>query len=283
MKSAPLSPTRNVSALAREHGVSRSTIRRRLANGWTPAATQGIEVLPPAPPVVRQRPGVAAVLVIVAINIAVLALVINAQAGWRFSTTPLASWTFAGLSVAADLLAIVLPTAALALWRTGRPGVAALAWLTWTVAATLATLASVGFVELHTSDTAAGRRAIVATSTAITDQRTAAIAAALLAADAARKAREAECESRGPRCRDRESDERTALATVTSAIAVPVPAIATIADPDPQVTAALRLARWIGFDVTTAGVVNLRLALMATLPNIAGLVLAFGIVLRGRT
>ena len=35
----------NISALAREHGVSRTTIRRRLANGWTPPK---IEVLPPA-------------------------------------------------------------------------------------------------------------------------------------------------------------------------------------------------------------------------------------------
>jgi len=29
----------NVSALAREHGVSRATIRRRLVNGWTPPVT----------------------------------------------------------------------------------------------------------------------------------------------------------------------------------------------------------------------------------------------------
>jgi len=41
---APLNKT----ALARQYGVSWTTIRRRLANGWTPAV---VEVLPPEPAV----------------------------------------------------------------------------------------------------------------------------------------------------------------------------------------------------------------------------------------
>jgi hypothetical protein len=225
-------------------------------------------------------PGVATVLVAVAIGIAALAIVINGQAGWRLGGTLLASVTFAGMAMTADLLATTLPTAAVGLWHARRPGVAVLAWLTWTLAATLTTLSSVGYVELHTRDTAAGRHAIVATSAALTDQREAGIAAAQLAANAARRAREAECEVRGPRCRERETDERTALATLTRAIAVPIPAVATIADADPQVTAALRLVRWAGLKLATDDVVNLRLALMAILPNIAGLVLAFGSALR---
>jgi hypothetical protein len=35
----------NISALAREHGVSRATIRRRLANGWQPPITVGGEIV----------------------------------------------------------------------------------------------------------------------------------------------------------------------------------------------------------------------------------------------
>ncbi len=35
----------NISALAREHGVSRQTIRRRLANGWKPPATIDGEII----------------------------------------------------------------------------------------------------------------------------------------------------------------------------------------------------------------------------------------------
>jgi hypothetical protein len=134
---------------------------------------------------------VAATLVIVATGIGALATVINGQAGWRLGSSLLASVTFAGMAVAADLLALILPTAAASLWHARRPGMAVLAWLTWTLAATLTTLASIGYVELHTSDTAAGRRAIVATRAAVTDQRAAGIAAAQLAANAARRAQSA--------------------------------------------------------------------------------------------
>jgi hypothetical protein len=274
-------PTPNVSALAREHGVSASTIRRWLAKGWTPAP---VEVLPPCPSPVQPASTPwrldAIILVAIAAALGALALAINAQTGWRFGTTTLAAATFASLSVAADLLAIILPSTGLALWRARRLVLATTAWTTWTIAAMLAALGSLGFVELHTSDTAAARHAIIATSTALANQREAGVAAAQVAAEAATKARVAECDIRGPRCRDREADERRALAALNDAIAAPVPTVATIGAADPQVTAALRLATWAGLKVTADDVVNLRLALMATLANIAGLVLAFGIALR---
>src|SRR5215831_13162968 len=161
----------NVSALAREHGVSRATIRRRLEKGWAPASRPppSIKTPPSAPvpgqPAAKERPvaaamwpGAATVLVAVAIGIAFLAIIINGQSGWRLGGTLLASVTFAGMAVAADLLAITLPTAAVSLWHVKRPGVAGLALLTWALAAMLTTLSSVGYVELHTSDAAAGRR-----------------------------------------------------------------------------------------------------------------------------
>ncbi len=169
--------------------------------------------------------------------------------------------------MAGDLLAIVLPSTAIALWHGRRPVLATAAWTTWMVAAALAWMGSLGFNELHISDTAARRQAIVATSVAAADQRSASITAAQLAATAAAKAREAECVKRGPLCRDREADERAALTALNAAIAAPVPTVATIADADPQVTAALRLATWVGLKVTAEDVVNLRLALMAMMPN----------------
>jgi hypothetical protein len=46
------------------------------------------------------------------------------------------------------------------------------------------------------------------------------------------------------------------------------------------VSAALKLAKWLGLEVTADGVANLRLALLALLPNVSGLVFAFGIALR---
>src|SRR5712671_2955282 len=37
----------NISALARQQGVSRQTMRRRLANGWQPSGPPSIEILSP--------------------------------------------------------------------------------------------------------------------------------------------------------------------------------------------------------------------------------------------
>jgi hypothetical protein len=320
----------NISALAREHGVSRKTIRRRLAAGWRPdAPTLGVPMGAPEtatetatgrdlvaaapssppiplgapvgvpghdaptpmgggrlevlPPVAHSSSSGALILIAVALAIGALALAINGQTGWRFGTTTFAAITFASLSVAADVLAITLPAAAVALWHARRRGLAVAAWIVAGVALTGAALASLGFAELHLGDTAAGRHAIVATSSALADQRTARIAAAERAASVATKAREGECAVRGPRCREREAEERTALSALTDAIAAPVPAVPTIAaDADPQVTAALRLATWLGLKLAPDDVVNFRLGLMAMLPNIAGLVLAFGVALRGR-
>ena len=73
-----------------------------------------------------------------------------------------------------------------------RAVLAATAWTTWVLAASLAAMATLGFVELHTADTAAARGATVATSTALVDQRSAAITAAQLALSTATKQREAE-------------------------------------------------------------------------------------------
>lgn len=211
----------------------------------------------------------------IALAIAALALFVNGQTGWHFGTTPLASFTFAGLSLAADLLAIALPATAAALWCGHHRLLAAAAWAVWVVAAAMATLASLGFAELHIGDTAAGRQSVITTSASLATQRQDRIEAARMAATAATRAREAECTRRGPMCRDREGDERAALAALNNAIVAPIPAAAPIAGADPQITAALRIATWVGLRLNADDVVNLRLALMALLPNVAGLLLAF--------
>ena len=101
-----------------------------------------------------------------ALAIAGLAIGINAQVGWHFGTTPLAAGTFAGLSIAADMLAIVLPSAAVALWWNRRHVLSASAWMVWGLAAGMAMLASLGFALLPLGDTAAARASIVTTAIA---------------------------------------------------------------------------------------------------------------------
>src|SRR5207302_5191081 len=127
------------------------------------------------------------------------------------------AWTFAGLSVAVDGLALALPASAVALWHAGRRVLAFAAWIVAGAAVLGATLASLGFAQLHFGDTAASRSAIIATTNAVTDRRATGIATAERAANAAARAREAECAIRGPRCRDRETDERSALAALADA------------------------------------------------------------------
>jgi hypothetical protein len=144
----------------------------------------------------------------------------------------------------------------------------------------LAVLATLGFVERNVGDAAAGRAAIVASSPAAVDQHRAAIQAAQTAADTATRQRQAACLKRGPLCREREADERTALADLRSAIAAPLPIASNISTADPQVVGAQRLATWAGASVTADDVVNLRLSLLVLVPNLAGLILAFGLALR---
>ena len=271
----PIPTTFNVSALAREYKISRTTVRRRLARGWVPTPSAPTKSAPLTPPVCGDRTLGMVVLVSIAVAIGILALAVNGQTGWRFGTTTLASVSFAGFALAGDLLVLVLPAAAVALWHARRPVLAVSAWATWTLAAALAALASLGFVELYTSDTAAERQAGIAMSSRLGRQHEDKIAAAQLAATAAAKAREAECAMRGPRCRDREADERVALDALAKAIAEPVPNVASISAADPQLQAAWRLATWFGLKVTPDDIFNLRLVLMAILPNVAGLLIAF--------
>ena len=240
------------------------------ARPWVPP-----RVLPPEAPSDWGRLALIAVLALISFGVIALALFINGQTGWHFGTSSLASMTFMGLAIAGDVLAFVLPATVVALWHGRRRRLASMALLTCVAVSMLAVLNTLGFVELHTTDTAAGRQAIVTTASASTDRRNATITAAQLALTTAAKQREAECAVRGARCRDREADERATLAALNAAVAVPIPAAATIADADPQITATLRLANWAGLKLTATDVVNLRLVLMALLPNIAGLVLAF--------
>lgn len=221
-----------------------------------------------------------AMLLLVAVAVAGLGIGINAQTGWRFGTSMMSAATFAGLSIAADILAVTLPTVAVALWLRWRRALASAAWATWSLSLMLAVLASIGFVNRHVGDAAAARQAVVSTAAALSAQRDAAIATAKQAVAAAAQSREAECKIRGQRCRALEHDEQTRLTALAAALALPVPTAPAVAEADPQLAGVLRLANWAGLSVTADDLGNLRLALMALLPNLAGLILCFGVALR---
>jgi hypothetical protein len=289
-------PGKSISALARDLNLPRSTVRSRLAKGWqpptadvqqsekhpkAPTAASPPPSPPPSPPLAKPRHPIAiprligaAILALAALAIAGLALAINAQYGASIGETTLTSWTFMGLATAVDLLALTLAPAAIGLWRSKQRGLASATWAVWGVAVFLATLATLGFFQKNLADTAATRAATVTMAVATHDQRSEVIAAAKLALSIAKASREAECATRGPRCLQREADERTAANALAAAVASPLVSPGKISDPDPQIAAATRLAAWLGLRVADDDFANLRLVLWSLILNSGGLVLA---------
>ena len=91
-----------------------------------------------------------------------------------------------------------------------------------------------GFSAGGMSDAIAGRAGAIEQAARVKEQRAQGIATARRAADAATEARKAECAPiRGPRCREREADERAALAALNAAIAIPLPSTVSISAADP--------------------------------------------------
>lgn len=103
------------------------------------------------------RMAISAVLTAIALAIAWFGIRINAWYGATLGRTAEASLLLAGLSVAADALALVLPATGRMLWLDRRLGAAAMAWGLWSLTATVALLASIGFASLNIADVTAGR------------------------------------------------------------------------------------------------------------------------------
>jgi hypothetical protein len=81
---------------------------------------------------------------------------------------PPASTLLSGLSVSADVLALILPTTARTLWTDRRRMAAAVAWALWTITIAVALMATVGFAALNIADTTAARATTVTERAALT-------------------------------------------------------------------------------------------------------------------
>jgi len=93
---------------------------------------------------------------------------INAWYGGTLGKTAEASALIAGLSVSADLLALVLPATARTLWVDGHRVVAGIAWALWAVTIVITLIATIGFAALNVTDVVAARARVVAESAALT-------------------------------------------------------------------------------------------------------------------
>jgi hypothetical protein len=77
-----------------------------------------------------------------------------------------ASALIAGLSVSADLLALVLPATAGTLWVDGQRVAAEITWALWAVTIVITLMATIGFAAVNVTDIVAARTRIVAESAA---------------------------------------------------------------------------------------------------------------------
>ncbi len=251
----PVQP--NICALARAEGVSRSTIRHRLKNGWQPPTTIEGEIITldqsvtttaatPGHPPARHGGSYVAALVLAGAAIALggIQLAIDAQYAGSFGRTPFETLLQGAQGVAIGIVAMILPCVASVLRRTGQIGSSWGAWAIWSGFLVLTILAGMGFSAGGLSDAIAGRAGAIEQAARAKEQRGQAIAIAQRAADTATEARRSECSPiRGPRCRDREADERTALTALNAAIVVPLPPTVSISAPDPGAEAAERTSR----------------------------------------
>jgi len=184
--------------------------------------------------------------------------------------------------VAIGLAVMILPSVAAVLRRAGHRSWSHLAWIVWPGFLVLTILAGMGFSAGGLSDAIAGRAGAIEQAVRVKEQRAQGIATAQRAADTATEARKAECAPiRGPRCREREADERTALAALNAAIAMPLPPTVSISASDPGAEAAAANVSWVSFGLlkaTAADIERTWITGRAVMPAFAGLLLSMAIM-----
>jgi len=237
----------NVSALARAHGVSRTTIRRRLAAGWTPPVTIEGEIveqdqqvatpstlsgrpldaslavsaapsMPPAVPVHPTWPSYSSApgrywqaigrgsvglgIISTGFFIAYTSMRANGWFGHSLTPDPVAGEIYSHLSVAAEVIACLIPTAIRFYWTNGEAWSAVRGWALMAVALVVVFFAAGGFAVTNLN---AGIEARVERETpAVRDLR-----AQIGGLD---RSIASECVKRGDRCRDLERQRAEANA-----------------------------------------------------------------------
>jgi hypothetical protein len=203
-------------------------------------------------------------LSIAALALAAVGITINGWFARSLGSSDVAGWLFLAVGVAADLVALVMPSCAAGLWRTGQRATALVGWAIWLMTFVFAVTAGIGFASTNISDVAIARAARV----------TPAIASAQAALTDAMAARDRECKGGvGKFCREREAAVAERRQVVDSAMT----AVGQTADP--QSDAAIKLVTWISRGLlrpTLEDFAMLRLVLLALLPQIGGILIMVG-------
>jgi hypothetical protein len=240
---------------------------------FLPANDLGVEP-PVTPPATTSQPSEAvtpsrrqlapALLSIAALALAAVGITINGWFARSLGSSDVAGWLFLAVGVAADLVALVMPSCAAGLWQSGQRATALVGWAVWIMTFVFAVTAGIGFASTNISDVTIARASRV----------TPAIANAQAALTDAMAARDRECKSGvGKFCREREAavaERRQALDSASASVGQSA---------DAQSDAAIRLVTWVSHGMlrpTLEDFAMLRLVLLALLPQIGGILLLIG-------
>jgi hypothetical protein len=196
-----------------------------------------------------------------ALALGAVGITINGWFARSLGSSDVAGWLFLAVGVAADLVALVLPSCAASLWRTRQRATALVGWTIWLLTFVFAVAASVGFASTNITDVMQARASRV---TPIITNAKAALSDAMAA-------RDRECKGGvGKFCREREAAVVERRQILDSAMA------SVEATADPQTEAAIKLVSWSSRGLLSPAPEDfamLRLILLALLPQIGGILL----------
>jgi hypothetical protein len=203
-------------------------------------------------------------LSIAALSLGAVGVTINGWFARSLGSSDIAGWLFLAVGVAADLVALVMPSCAAGLWRTGQRATALVGWAVWLMTFVFAVTAGIGFASTNISDVTTARASRV----------TPAVTNAQSALTDTMAARDRECKGGvGKFCREREAavvERRQILDSAMTAVGQ---------TSDPQSDAAIKLLTWASHGMlrpTPEDFAMLRLVLLALLPQIGGILLLIG-------
>ena len=203
-------------------------------------------------------------LSIAALALAAVGITINGWFARSLGSSDIAGWLFLAVGVAADLVALVMPSCAAGLWQSRHRATALVGWAVWLMTFVFAVTAGIGFASTNISDVTIARASRV----------TPAIAGAQATLNDAMAARDRECKSGvGKFCREREAAVVERRQLLDSAVA------SVGQSADAQSDAAIKLVTWLSHGLlrpTMEDFAMLRLVLLALLPQIGGILLLVG-------
>lgn len=205
-----------------------------------------------------------ALLLIAALALGIVGITINGWFARSLGSSDVAGWLFLAVGVAADLVALVMPSCAAGLWQAGQRATALVGWAIWLMTFVFAVTAGIGFASTNITDSTFARASRV----------TPAITNAQGALADAMAARDRECKGGvGKFCREREAavaERRQILDSAMTAVGQAA---------DPQTDAAIKLATWVSRGMLRPAPEDfamLRLIMLALLPQIGGILIMVG-------